>query len=78
MYEPTVPRVPDFASATTTASGKLMPRSGSSASNTRRSANTSRPAGTSSFSATAAATSSRARSAASSAALPTISVTREE
>ena len=73
-----VPIVPNIASAAMTASSKPTPRSGSSASNTRRSAKTRRAVGTSSFSETAFARSSRARSAAWRAAFPTIKVTREE
>jgi len=73
-----VASVPKRASVAITASWKLMPLSGSSASNTRRSAKTSREDGISSCSDTALAIISRARSAACSAALPTIRVTREE
>ncbi len=65
-------------SASTTASGKETPCSGSSATYTRRSPTASRSAGTSSFRATAAKIFSRSRSAAWIAALPAMRVTREE
>jgi hypothetical protein len=55
-----------------------MPRFGSSVSKTRPPAKTSRPFGISRCGATASAKSSRARSAASIAALPIIKVTRLE
>jgi hypothetical protein len=65
-------------SASTTASGNDTPRSGSSCAKTRRSPTASCSAGTSSLRATAAKIFSRSRSAAWIAALPAISVTREE
>src|SRR5436309_11642826 len=64
VYDPVVPTVPNVASAMQTASLKLTPLAGSSASNTRRSANTSRSLGISSLRDTAFAMISRARSAA--------------
>ena len=78
VYEPVVPTVPNIASAAQTASLNVMPRAGSSASKTRRSAKTRRVFGTPSFLLTASASRSRARSAAWIAALPIISVTRLE
>ena len=64
VYDPVVPTVPNVASAMQTASLKLIAFAGSSASNTRRSANTSRDFGISSLRDTASARISRARSAA--------------
>jgi hypothetical protein len=60
------------------ASAKLTPRSGSSATNTRRSRAASALGSTSSFFATASNMRSRSRVAAWIAAWPAISVTREE
>jgi hypothetical protein len=73
-----VPTVPNASSASTTASAKLRPDAGSSASKTRPSANTRREAGTPSLRDTAWASISLARWAASMAAFPIISVTRLE
>ena len=78
VYDPTVPIVPRAASAAWTASAKVVPVSGFSASNTRDSAKTRRLVGTSSCLATSGAIKSRARSAARRAALPDMSVTRLE
>src|SRR2546427_405007 len=78
VCEPTFPRVPAAASASCTASAKLIPRSGLAASNTRPPANVIRSTGASSFGAVCRAMRSRARSAAWMAAFPVMSVTRLE
>src|SRR6266850_6834895 len=78
VYEPVVPSVPNCASAMQTASWNETPVDGFDASKTRRSANVSRSGGTPSRRDTAPAIRSRARVAASTAALPIISVTRLE
>src|ERR1051325_6266770 len=62
VYEPTVPIVPNFDSANTTASAKVTPTSGFSTSKARRSANETFSTGVPSFSATAIVNSSLARS----------------
>ena len=70
--------MPNSDSASTTASAKASEREGSAVSNTRRDAARRRAAGTSSFFAAAAKIWSRTRRAAWMAALPVMSVTRDE
>ena len=78
VYEPTAPSVPNSPSASTTASTNVSDFDASAASQMRRPPARSRSTGTSSFFAAASKIGARTRRAAWMAALPVISVTRDE